>query len=544
MHSWTISRRIVTGFAVLVALTAGLGLFALRQIGGLRKDIGEFNANTLPSVVTLGECSSLIRDNLAAALQFTMADSDTRRAELEKRILANRSEVDRLFANYDKLISDDEDRRLFEEVKRHRMDFKNGMVELSKLPPGPDQQKALRDLIIPSYEKAVEALRANIAYNHKLGNDDAADAQRSADRAIRLIVVALVLSLLVATALGWKVSTSSTRLLRLIADQLGRGASQTASAAKQVSASSQTLSQGSSEQAASVEEASASLEEMSSMVKLTAENAQKAKLLASEAQAVAQAGSVTMVEMTEAMAAIDASSAEVAKIVKNIDEIAFQTNILALNAAVEAARAGEAGAGFAVVADEVRSLAQRSAAAARETAEKIEAAIESSRNGSRCSTRVGENLRQIADKVSSTDTLVGDIANSAKEQSLGIQQIHQGIAEVDKVTQGNSASAEESASAAEELHTQAGALREIVDRLQLLIGGTHAGDAKATASKPTGRTSRHVVVESPIPSGSRKRTPTPSTPIAKTLPTSGRKAIPMPGDVPPGDAEDRNFRDF
>ena len=141
MHSWTISRRIVTGFAVLVALTAGLGLFALRQIGGLRKDIGEFNANTLPSVVTLGECSSLIRDNLAAALQFTMADSDTRRAELEKRILANRSEVDRLFANYDKLISDDEDRRLFEEVKRHRMDFKNGMVELSKLPPGPEQQK-------------------------------------------------------------------------------------------------------------------------------------------------------------------------------------------------------------------------------------------------------------------------------------------------------------------------------------------------------------------------------------------------------------------
>jgi methyl-accepting chemotaxis protein len=250
--------------------------------------------------------------------------------------------------------------------------------------------------------------------------------------------------------------------------------------------------------------------------------------------------------MTQAMSAIDASSAEVAKIVKNIDEIAFQTNILALNAAVEAARAGEAGAGFAVVADEVRSLAQRSAAAARETAEKIEAAIESSRNGSRSSSRVGETLRQIADKVSSTDTLVGDIANSAKEQAQGIQQIHQGIAQVDKVTQSNSASAEESASAAEELHTQAGALREIVDRLQQLIGGagTVQGNGKPTPQRPSGKAARHVVVDSPLPSSTRKKTSTPTPSTARNLPASGRKAIPMPGDGHGGDAEDKNFRDF
>ena len=546
MHSWTISRRIVTGFAVLLALTAALGLFALRQIDGLRKDIGEFNANTLPSVIALGESSSLIRDNLSAALQFTMADSDAKRAEIQQRIVANRAEVDRLFASYEKMFSDSEDQRLFEEVRRHRSDFKNGMVELAKIPPGPEQQKALGELIIPAYERTVAALRASISYNHNLGNKDAADALKSADRAIRLILIALVLSLLVATAFAWKVSSSSTQLLRLIADQLGHGAGQTAAAAQQVATTSQSLSQGSSEQAASVEETSASLEEMSSMIKLTAENAQKAKLLASEAQAAAQAGSATMVEMTQAMSAIDASSAEVAKIVKNIDEIAFQTNILALNAAVEAARAGEAGAGFAVVADEVRSLAQRSAAAARETAEKIEAAIESSRNGSRSSSRVGETLRQIADKVSSTDTLVGDIANSAKEQAQGIQQIHQGIAQVDKVTQSNSASAEESASAAEELHTQAGALREIVDRLQQLIGGAGAvqGNGKPTPQRPSGKAARHVVVESPLPSSTRRKTSTPTPSTARTLPASGRKAIPMPGDGHGGDAEDKNFRDF
>ena len=271
--------------------------------------------------------------------------------------------------------------------------------------------------------------------------------------------------------LTWQIVRSTTRVLRDLAGNLDQGATQTASAARQVSAASQTLSSGASEQAASVEETSASLEEISSMIRSTADNAEKAKALAGEAHAVAQAGSRTMVEMTQAMAAIDTSSAEVAKIVKNIDEIAFQTNILALNAAVEAARAGEAGAGFAVVADEVRSLAQRSAAAAKETADKIEAAIASSRNGSLSCDKVRESLTQIADKVSSTDALVGEIATAAREQAQGIEQINTAITQMDQVTQSNSASAEESASAAEELDAQAASLKDMVGQLRQLVGG-------------------------------------------------------------------------
>ena len=279
--------------------------------------------------------------------------------------------------------------------------------------------------------------------------------------------------------------TKIIRPLDALANELSHASQGLEGASSQLARSSQNLSAGANHQAASVEETSASLEEISSLVRATADHAHTAKTVASETRLMAQTGSGNMVdmdrtmgEMNQAMAAIESSSGEVAKIVKGIDEIAFQTNILALNAAVEAARAGAAGAGFAVVANEVRSLAQRSAAAARETADKIEAAIASSRNGSAScrngsvsSTKVGESLKHIADKISATDSLVAEIATAAREQSQGIEQINGGIAQMEQVTQSNASSAEESARAAEELAAQAENLKEQVGKLRQLIGG-------------------------------------------------------------------------
>ena len=279
------------------------------------------------------------------------------------------------------------------------------------------------------------------------------------------------------------------------------------------------------------------------MIRSTADNAEKAKSFANEARLAAQTGAQTMVEMNTAMHAIEASSAEVAKIVKNIDEIAFQTNILALNAAVEAARAGEAGAGFAVVADEVRSLAQRSAAAAKETAEKIEAAIANSRRGSISCTKVGESLEEIVAKVASADALVAEISTAAKEQSQGIQQVGVAMTQLDKVTQGNATNAQQSASAAEQLNSQAHVMQDTVSFLRSLVSGVQAGSRNGTVAPRARATLRQPQA---LPSRASARPALRYEGSARPLADARRAGsqIPMPEDKGGADQEDRNFTNF
>jgi methyl-accepting chemotaxis protein len=282
-----------------------------------------------------------------------------------------------------------------------------------------------------------------------------------------------LLGLVVAFVLfaGWRTKTQIARTLKDIASDLSKVSESSAEAASQVSASSQSLAEGSSSQAASTEQTGASLEEMSSMTKRNAENAQKANELAKRARSAADKGAGDMQAMSAAMEAIKVSSDDIAKIIKTIDEIAFQTNILALNAAVEAARAGEAGMGFAVVADEVRNLAQRSAQAAKETATKIEGAISRTAQGVAISKQVAEALNEIVTQIRQVDELVTEVAAASREQTQGITQINMAVGQVDKVTQSNAASAEESAAAAEELSAQVVVMKESVQELLLLVGG-------------------------------------------------------------------------
>lgn len=240
-----------------------------------------------------------------------------------------------------------------------------------------------------------------------------------------------------------------------------------ASSANQVSESSIILSQGASEQASAVEELTASLEEVSSQTNLNAEKANNANSIAEIAQVNADLGTTKMKEMLVAMDEINESSSNISKVIKVIDDIAFQTNILALNAAVEAARAGHLGKGFAVVAEEVRNLAARSANAAKETTEMIASSIKKSEDGTKIAKETADALNKIVGSLSEAGGLVTEIAGASNDQAISIGQINIGIEQVLGVVQSNSATSQENAAASEELASQSEILRETVSKYKL-----------------------------------------------------------------------------
>lgn len=242
-------------------------------------------------------------------------------------------------------------------------------------------------------------------------------------------------------------------------------------ATQHLSQASHSLAEAATEQAASLEETSSALQLTAELSEENARTMAAARQLSRNTHSAAEASKEQLDKMAVAMEAIQASSKEVAQIMHTIDEIAFQTNILALNAAIEAARAGDAGLGFAVVADEVRRLAQRSAAAARNTAEKIEGGIVSSNQGVKISEEVGHTLVDIRQKSTELDALLEKAAQAIAQQNLNVAEISKSMSELDQVTQTNAASAEETASTAQEVSSQSHALEDMANELKILING-------------------------------------------------------------------------
>lgn len=247
-----------------------------------------------------------------------------------------------------------------------------------------------------------------------------------------------------------------------VISRISSASDQVAAGSSQLSDSSMSLSQGATEQASSIQELSASIEQIAAQIKINAEGAIKAKELAETAFGDAEVGNKQMTEMLAAMEEINESSNNISKIIKVIDDIAFQTNILALNAAVEAARAGQHGKGFAVVAEEVRNLAARSADAAKETTAMIEGSMRKVNDGTDIAKRTADALVKIVDGVSEVTTLVGDISAASNEQAQGVDQINQGLNQISDVVQTTSATAEETAAASEELSGQSNMLKSQV----------------------------------------------------------------------------------
>jgi methyl-accepting chemotaxis protein len=354
----------------------------------------------------------------------------------------------------------------------------------SKLAPEYNRQRAVVDTVVSittaqyaSDEKQLGELLAQ-------GERDSAATLR---RAGRMLAVMLLATLAAAGLAGWIISRRVTASVRDIATQLNEAAQLVGEAAQQSAANSQSLAQGASEQSSSLEESSSALQELTSMSALNSKSITEATELARKTHAAAETGARHMTELNTAIQEINASSDDISKIIKTIDEIAFQTNILALNAAVEAARAGEAGMGFAVVAEEVRHLAQRSAQAAKETAAKIEGALSRSARSADLSQRVNTAFDEILVHAKGVDDLDKGIAAAAHEENQGLIQIAAAVTEIEKVTQNTAASAEENAAAAQELTAQAVILRRSVSDLQQLAGGQTPADVSGPPTLPPAR---------------------------------------------------------
>lgn len=473
MSTIPLPRRIAGGFALLFLVTAAVGAVSWWRLSSIVTRTGVLANDAFPSILAIQRIEGGLKDSYIAAFEHTLADGEDDMAGLEKRMEADDQQTHEAIEQYAHLLTDEEDKKAYEQLKLAQnafLDARSRLVVASRANDNAASQDLLNGDLLTAQHALRDILEKLMQSNLELGQGATLAAEADARRGSQIVALTLGAAVISTLATALLLIRSTRRDFSRMADAVGANATQIAASTAQVSAASQTLAEGASSQAAIVEETSATLEELNGMTRRNAESADNAKSVANRARESATAGRQRMDAMIDAMAGIQHASTEISKILKTIDEIAFQTNILALNAAVEAARAGEAGAGFAVVAEEVRALAQRCTTAAKETAEKISDSVNKSNAGAELSEKVARELREIGTFVEQVDGLVAEIATASRQQSEGLNQLTSAVNQIDRATQSNAAGAEENAAAAHDLQRQATSLQETASQLRALAG--------------------------------------------------------------------------
>jgi methyl-accepting chemotaxis protein len=384
----------------------------------------------------------------------------------------NDKALKKAFANLSPLLRTEAERRLASRIEQFMPAWDRDHRRFEELlQEGKADEAAtwLRQTILPTYDPAANAANELLDMQVASLASQMIENKQVVGSANTLAWILLVVGL-AANGLLFYGMVGASRQLQDISQSLGEGAQQIASASSEISRGSGDLAQSASQQAASLEETAASSNEIAAITRQNAESSRRAAELMHRVSGEVQQGNQRIEEMMTSMNDINTASDKISKIIRVIDEIAFQTNILALNAAVEAARAGEAGMGFAVVAEEVRNLAQRSAVAAKDTAIMIEDTIGASADGSDKLKRVGDVIHAITTSSASVQRLVDEVSAASQEQARGIEQILRALTQMDRMTQSTAASAQESASASEGLSQQARTVKDVVKRLQEMVG--------------------------------------------------------------------------
>jgi methyl-accepting chemotaxis protein len=472
----TLGKKLLGGFGVMLGLVLLLSAAALVALRNLNDDLDRAAKVTarkqyLAGGVNAGasEMASLARGSVLASVVGDKARSD----EYMQQFRGPQEQLQNALAELGRLTGGKEGGGILERLGHQAASVRQAHDELRQAMSNQQLDTALQifnQRLQPRLEGiAREASSLVDQQNRDLAAASVESAAKSAR--IRNLTLGLAgLALAVGFVIFWMVRQANVGL-QMLAVRMSQSAEKVATAAGQVSGASRSLAQGAAEQAASLEETSASTEEIASITRKNADHALQVAGLMQDQERGASDVNQTLDRTVEKMKEIDLSSNKIARIIKVIDEIAFQTNILALNAAVEAARAGEAGLGFAVVADEVRNLAQRCAQAARDTALLIEDSIATSKDGNARLDQMAGAVRSMTENSLRVKALVDEVNLGSQEQARGMDQISRAVLQMEKVTQRTAAGAEQSAAAGAQLDGHAGDLRTVVQEMRAMVGG-------------------------------------------------------------------------